>query len=335
MAADKSSPFRIAVYGDLDLVGDALIKLPFVRALRLGFPAAGITWIAGRGKSAFAGVLAPLVVGLLDRVLEGTGVGARLRAALGEPRLDLLIDTQSGLATAWALRKLGARRSVSAAAWGLAGNPPRLDINPSRHLATRLLGVVELITGQPVGPPGRLALPAEAVALAGRLLPAGPRYVAQVLGAGGKHKAWPEERHVALARALLARGEVPVMILGPDEAARHAALVAALPDARFPLQIAQAGGDAASPPLTIALAMRCAAAVAADCGGGHMMAAAGIPLVSLFGPTDPAKFAPSSPDPTILRAQDFGLRAQDFGGAGMAAIPVAAVLAALAERTDQ
>ena len=87
MASDKS-PFRIAVHVDLDLVGDALLKLPLVRALRQARPAAEIIWIAGKGPSAFAGPLAPLVSGLLDRVIERCGTGAALRHALGPPPLD-------------------------------------------------------------------------------------------------------------------------------------------------------------------------------------------------------------------------------------------------------
>ena len=62
--------------------------------------------------------------------------------------------------------------------------------------------------------------------------------------------------------------------------------------------------------------------VAADCGGGHMMAISGVPLVSLFGPTDPGKFAPWAPMTRILRAQD-------FGGADMQRIPTDAVYEAL------
>ena len=86
----------------------------------------------------------------------------------------------------------------------------------------------------------------------------------------------------------------------------------------MPLQAAPPAG----PDLTIALAARCAAGVAGDCGGGHMLAAADIPLVSLFGPTDPAKFAPWCARNRIIRAQDHGADT-------MAAIPVATVLAAL------
>ena len=55
-----------------------------------------------------------------------------------------------------------------------------------------------------------------------------------------------------------------------------------------------------------------------------MLAAADCPMVSLFGPTDPAKFAPTAARLTVIAAQDFGGRTMD-------AIPVAAVNRALDE----
>ena len=56
-----------------------------------------------------------------------------------------------------------------------------------------------------------------------------------------------------------------------------------MPTARFPLQDAKRrDGGAASPLLTIALGQRLAAAVANDSGAGHLLAASGCPIVSLF-----------------------------------------------------
>ena len=64
------------------------------------------------------------------------------------------------------------------------------------------------------------------------------------------------------------------------------------------------------------------AAAPNDPGAGHTLAASGTPLVSLFGPTPAEKFAPGAP---VLRI----VRAQDFGGEEMDAIPEEAVGAAL------
>lgn len=307
---------RVGVYVGLDLVGDGLIKLPFVRALRRSFPEAELIWIAGQGRSAYAGALAPLVPGLLDRVLEEAGTGSALRRALGF-RLDLLIDTQAHVGTTLALRLLRPRRFVSAAAgYWLSDRRPRAA--RPRRVVERLLLLLELATGQKPDASGAVELPEAARAQAAALLPGEGRRVALVLGAGGRHKAWPLAHHVELAHGLAARGIQPVAIAGPAEADLVEAFRDAVPQAAMPLQAAPPAG----PELTIALAARCGAGVAGDCGGGHMLAAADIPLVSLFGPTSPEKFAPWCTRNTIVRAQD-------YGAATMDAIPVSAVLAAL------
>ena len=83
-------------------------------------------------------------------------------------------------------------------------------------------------------------------------------------------------------------------------------------------------GAGAGDPATGTRADRLAAAVANDSGTGHLIAAAGTKLVSLFGPTRAAKFAPAAPRLEIVAAQD-------FGGEAMEAIPLDAVDAALIE----
>ena len=64
-------------------------------------------------------------------------------------------------------------------------------------------------------------------------------------------------------------------------------------------------------------------AVANDAGMGHLLAAADCPLVSLFGPTSAAKFAPFADRLTLIEAQA-------FGSEDMAAIPIEAVSSAVA-----
>jgi ADP-heptose:LPS heptosyltransferase len=56
----------------------------------------------------------------------------------------------------------------------------------------------------------------------------------------------------------------------------------------------------------MALGQRLAVAVANCSGIGHILAAGGAPMVSLYGPTPPDKYAPYTPALITLRAQDFG-----------------------------
>lgn len=322
----------ILVYAGLDLVGDGLMKLPFLRALRAAYPTARITWLAGKGTSAFAGPLGPLADGLLDAVVDDAGIGRRTRELLSRPLagttlsgrcFDLVIDTQTRLLTTLILRRIPHETFVSACAgYRLSDRkPPDLRERPPA-LAARLLQLVAAASGEPARADAPLRLPAETAALAERLLPPGETYVALVPGAGWRRKCWPLENHIALARRLSRQGWRPVMLLGPGEGDWVARIRSEMSEALLPLQDVEP--DAVTPTLTIALGRRLAAAVAGDCGAGHMLAAADTPMVSLFGPTNAQKFAPMTPRRSILRAQE--LADTD----DMSAIPVAAVEAELA-----
>ena len=96
-----------------------------------------------------------------------------------------------------------------------------------------------------------------------------------------------------------------MVILGPGEASLAKEISSAIPDAIVPEEELNAG-YLKSPILSIAIARHLSAAVANDAGVGHILAAADTPLVSLFGPTSPEKFAPSTSQLKIIRAQDFG-----------------------------
>lgn len=323
--ASIQAPATILVYVGLDAVGDGLMKLPFLRALRTAFPAAHVTWMAGKGHTVYAGSLAPLVHGLVDEVLDQAAVGSRVRELVGRRPLagrsfDLVIDTQRRLLTTLVVRRIRHRRFVSAAAdFALSDARPAKGWRRPASMVGQMLALVELSSGRPAAPQAPLPRDAAVEAQADRLLPPGPAYVGFAPGAGGRHKCWPLERFVELAGHCRETGRVPVFLLGPAETSWAEPIRAALPQALLPLQAA----ETAPPALTIALGRRLTAAVANDSGTGHMLAAADVPLVSLFGPTPPEKFAPAAARLVVVRAQDFG------GDDAMAAIPVAAVATAL------
>ncbi|MBY0277652.1 lipopolysaccharide heptosyltransferase II, partial [Candidatus Binatia bacterium] len=104
-------------------------------------------------------------------------------------------------------------------------------------------------------------------------------------GAYGAAKLWPDESFAALARRIVGELNHAVVVLcGPDERARAAAIaeLAAHPRVRslaaLPLGIG----------LTKACMRRARCLVSTDSGPRHVAAAFGIPVVALFGPTDPA-----------------------------------------------
>ena len=311
----------ILVYVGLDLVGDGVMKLPFLSALRRLHPEARVTWLAGQGKTVYAGILAPLLTGLVDEVIQEAGIGQSawelIARPLGGRRFDLVIDTQRRVMTSLILKRVKHGRFISASAgWALSDAVPASGKAKRPSMIGQMFALLEAASGQPVPVPPALKLAPGLLAEAERRLPAGPRYVGLAPGAGGKHKCWPLGNYLDMGGRLAAEGLTPVFLIGPAERDWETGIRAALPTAILPLT------DADGPPVTMALGTRLAAAIANDSGTGHMLAAAGVPLLSLFGPTPPAKFAPAAERLTVIRAQD-------FGGEEMAAIPVEPVMAAL------
>jgi ADP-heptose:LPS heptosyltransferase len=318
------SPRTIGVFSFEEILGDGLYKVVFLRGLRATFPDAELVWMTTLG-SAFARSLRD-VAGppLLDRVVESCGIGETiaelLRPAPRLGRFDLLMDTQK---LAW--RTVSAWRLPHGRFLTAAGLRRGLDGAPvGPHALDLLFALLEKAAGRQVPRDlSPLVLPAALTAAAAAALPGdGARRIAIAPGAGGQHKRWPLERFIALAQTQATLGREAVFLLGPHEAEWRARLEAEVPGALFPEDhpaFAELQREAGPQPLrAVAVAARCAAGVANDAGPGHMIAASGAPLLSLFGPTRPAKFRP-------IAARSVVVCAQDFGGDGMDRIPVGAV----------
>jgi ADP-heptose:LPS heptosyltransferase len=104
-------------------------------------------------------------------------------------------------------------------------------------------------------------------------------------GAGSHRKRWPAERFAALGASLVRRGLQVVLIEGPADAE----VVAQVQEhAGLPFPVLR---DLDTRLLAAALAeARCF--VGNDSGVTHLAGAVGTPTLALFGPTDPASWAP-------------------------------------------
>lgn len=323
-AEDEACP-RIAILVDREGLGDALLKLPFLRAVRRAYPQHRIWWIATH-QTAMADDLAPFIAPLVNRVIAHAGLTSPDREVIQRlrrmPAFDLVFDARTRLMSVLLARCLLRHNGFYACLPGflLSDRLPPGRWRRPLGIAERVLTMAEAATGGAADWTGTFEVSAAAQAMAAQRLPAGPRYVGLAPGSREARKNWPLERFVALAQALQGSGCVPVFFIGPQERDWLAALRSGVPQALFPQDPADAA--AASLEFAIALGRRLAAAVANDSGVGHLMAAIGTPLVSLFGPSDARRWAPFGEHRVVVRAQD-------FGGDAMTAIPLAAVVDAL------
>jgi ADP-heptose:LPS heptosyltransferase len=308
-------PQSVLIYSMGEVIGDGLIKLPFIASLREAFPGASVHWCAAKGSTVYSTSLKPIVAGLIEEVIDGgvTGIAVSdlllLRQPFGGRRFNVVIDTQTNVRRSLVVKRARAEGGVFVSP---AANFRFSDCKPSgawpEAMVDRLQTLASLGSGRLVVARPVTLTDARAMQAAEAILPAGPDYVGFAPGAGGVSKRWPLDRFIALAQRQAGQGRSPVFFIGPDELEMADAVRDAVPGALFP----ETGRtdefqDIKGPLLVVALASRLAVAVANDAGPGHMLAAGGAPLLSLQGVRRKAvKFHPAAPRLKMLIAEDYG-----------------------------
>lgn len=297
-----------------DAIGENILKLPFLRTIGDHYPHACITWIAGVGPCQFEGVLAPVAGDRIAECLTGVEIRGGPRELLfrhrplGDRRFGIVFDLQQNAGRTLILKRIRHDLFISGC-WNyrFSDRKPPAEFRNTPLLTDRLLGLAAAATGDATRPPPVWPLADHWTRLAGKLLPGDRDYVGIAPGAGkkGTGKVWPLDRYIDLAHVQFRKGRIPVFFIRPDETdwlqrIRQDADFAMIPEADAMAK------EAAGPALAMALAQRLKAAVANCSGIGHILAAGGAPMVSLFGPTQPEKYAPYATRLISLRAKDFG-----------------------------
>lgn len=292
-------------------LGDVLHALPAVAALHRARPDWTIDWVIdprwvslladgeGRGPVVTRVHLAetklwssaPLSLATLRSIRT-------LRKALRAQHYDLVVDLQGTLRSGVISRMAGAQQRAGY-------SDPRESLAArfyTRKLTRRGTHVVEqaaALLGEACGmelAPSEVSLPREEWAESWAAEEAVLTRPMCVLGAGGGWgaKHWPAEKFGALAMQLRAMGFDVVVNAHHEDDVVVAEVVAASQGAARAVVCNIAG--------LVALLRRTDLFVGGDTGPTHLAAALAVPLVALFGPTDPARNGPWGPGATrVLR----------------------------------
>lgn len=122
-------------------------------------------------------------------------------------------------------------------------------------------------------------------------------------GSGSQTKRWPAERFAEVARLACDADYSPLLLAGEADTQALEETKAAF--ARRDLTPTVAHGLSVG--VLVAALARCAGYVGNDSGVSHLAALTGAPTVAIFGPTDPAQWAPLGPRATAVRAPDHRL----------------------------
>lgn len=291
--SDSESP-RILIIR-CTAIGDTVMTLPVLNALRDRFPRAMLAWLVAEH-------CAPLVRGhkALDEVVVVPRRGWRrlidLRRQLRALRLDIAIDVQGLAKSAIPAWLSGAGRRIGFVRGRYEGREFSTLLNNELVTPTRPHAVdryLELLA--PLGitnPAVRFELPQhpdEIAAVDRQIESLGLEdgYVVLAVGAGRSFKQWPLERHMGVIRHLLEAHGLRTLLPWGDAHERAEA---------EKLAVGTGAAAVVAPPLTLTqLAQFCRRAyffVGNDTGPTHIAAACHVPCVALFGPTPASRCAP-------------------------------------------
>lgn len=313
-----SPPMRLVVRLP-NWLGDIVMAMPALRAVRARWPDAHLAVAVPRAFAPLAGVAGGVdaVVSLVPaRGWRDRQAAAADAAALAGGRFDAALLLTNSYGSAWLARRAGIPER-----WGYGGNlrsrlltravpRPRRRARDVRHHARYYGRLVEAFGCRVDTYQVRIEVPAawrDAAArqLAARGVGEGDPIVAFAPGASyGSAKRWPP----ALVAAVMARvardlDVVPVVVGTPADRATaqavHAALAADAPGIERG-RVVDLVGETDLPALAGVIA-RARAFVSNDSGAMHLAAAAGTPVVAVFGPTDELETAPLGPHVIVRR----------------------------------
>jgi len=300
-----SGPPKDVLVLRLDRIGDVLMSLPALHALRAALPGARIRLAVGewsRDIARDAPVDEVLVWSApwVGRRHEGAATAVDLFKAAGSLRSrppDLAIDLQGDLRAIWLIATTGARARIGYANTGSAAFLTSVvDLNEDVNFVEQNYRAIETAIGASVPrrpfrwlhddderrTRGRARL--AAALSAARIHPAGP-LIGIHPGAGRSIKEWPIDRYVALSQRLVAEKSATLVLTGSESEKALTAVVART----NPTAILDLAGELDLQTLAEVMS-GFDAFVSGDTSAMHFACALGVPSVAIFGPSDPSRY---------------------------------------------
>jgi heptosyltransferase I len=314
----------------LSSMGDVIHTLPAAQALRAAFPDAMIGWLVEERWAELLCAAGAQLRGprspqrpLVDWVHSVNLVGwrkslfsiptvqkiARVWNDVHAAHYDVAIDLQGAIRSAMLARWSGASvvygaaepRESPASLWYT-----RKAIADGVHVIEQNLSVAETVAQKKITA-SRVDFPRDPTAearIAQRLADKNITDFAILNpGAGWGAKRWPAERYGKVARVLTRLGLRTILNYGPGEQELAQAAQVASDDAAENMKAEVPKAEIMNCTISelIALTRRARLFIGGDTGPLHLAAALEIPVVAIFGPTDPARNGPYGTRSIVLR----------------------------------
>jgi heptosyltransferase-2 len=310
MQLKKDKDIKNILIRSTNWVGDAIMTTPAIQAIRQNFPNAKISILAKPWvKDVFAANPCIDHIIFYDSMHRHKGLRGQVRMAkeLAEQGLDLAILLQNAFEAAWLayLARIPRRAGYNTDARSLllTHSVPLKKETKKIHQVYYYLRMLEGLGLETEGEPKLfLSPPPDAATWAQKaLFEAGVREGDDLIGinpgaAYGPAKRWLPERFVELAGMLTRQADAKVVVFGTnaDRKVGEGALATA-PERVINMAGKTTLGQA------MALMARCRVFITNDSGLMHVAAALHVPLVAIFGSTNPVTTGPFSDRVVIVR----------------------------------
>ena len=301
----------------LSAIGDVVHALPAVAAIRRELTDVRISWVVERAAAAILRD-SPVIDRLIEidtrswrRSLLKRDTQRALRARLSslrEETVDVALDFQGLIKSGFVAFASGAPRRIGFATEALREPASRVflteqvPVDDRGHVIEKNIALVRAIG---VGASGDYAFPIAVPDVAIEAMASrAPKNGYAILNPGGgwPTKLWPAECFGRLADSIQATHGVPSLVTyGPGEMGLAAEVAAAsVTGSAIPF--------ACSLVEFVALARRAKVFVGGDTGPLHLAAAAGTPIVGIYGPTSPLRNGPFDPRDRAFGRNDIECR---------------------------
>ncbi len=211
-------------------------------------------------------------------------------------KFDLIIDLQSKLRNTLILKRLKSKIFYSPTLNFLLSTKQKNYVNTKNNIDDILLNLEKILdTKIPLRKYDINQIEKKYHNEALRLLP-NENYIGFSITQGNKYrkKTWPIERFINLANRL--NNQIPVFFIEKNNLELIKEISSCVKTAIFP----ETNTLLSCPALITTMSTRLNKAITIDNGIMHMMSLANIPMITLFGPTNPDKFAPKNKNIKIL-----------------------------------
>ena len=298
---------KILIYNSGGGLGDTIQLFPLILSLQQHFKSADLYYQDSLGANYFSGKLKEYDIKIKNLGINLEHFGFRwwhlFKAKseflkLGIDKFDLIIDIQSKIRNTLILKRIPTLNFYSSTYGYFFCTTKKEYIRSSNVNEKTLLNLEKFFeTSIKKINYDLRTLNTSLIDEAKKLLPNNNYIGFSLTHANEKRiKHWPLNKFIDLANIIETKNKIPVFFVEKTNQEIINEIKSKVPKALFP----EHQSSLASPALVTVLASRLEMAISIDNGIMHMMSLSDVPMIVLFGPTKPEKFAPKKDKIIIL-----------------------------------